>query len=304
MSESNKAIVEPIYRATETGEVSLLDAAVTDDVIEHPLNPGQVPGRDALKQTFGGFHLIVPDLRLTVEDMIAAGDKVAVRSSMRGTPASEYLGVPANGRPLSFTAIDIWRITNGRAAEVWHVEDFARVLIDWGVLPLPPREEIPAANSVAAPATSGPAPAEDARAVVRRWYQALHRGELAAVAGLLDPGYLGHDPIGPGLTITPDPAGTRHDVTVLREAFPDLDITLADLFTEDGKVVARVLVRGTHLGPLPGIPPTGKRMAVMGNQIWRIVGGRIAEHWGRFEELDLYQQIGLLPVPAAPRPDA
>ena len=39
MSDSSKAIVEPIYRATESGEVSLLDTAVTDDVIEHPLNP-------------------------------------------------------------------------------------------------------------------------------------------------------------------------------------------------------------------------------------------------------------------------
>ena len=299
MNDSSKAIVEPIYRATETGEVSLLDAAVTDDVIEHPLNPGQVPGRDALKQTFGGFHLIVPDLRLTVEDMIAAADKVAVRSSMRGTPAGEYLGVPANGRPLSFTAIDIWRIADGRAAEVWHVEDFARVLIDWGMLPLPPREP-PATSSAPAVPAGRPTPADDTQSLVRRWYQAVHRGELAAVEELLDPGYLGHDPVGPGLTVTPGPDGARHDVAALRAAFPDLDITLADLFAEADKVVARVLVRGTQLGPLPGIPPTGRRMAVMGNQIWRIAGGRIAEQWGRFEELDLFQQIGVLPVPTAP----
>jgi predicted ester cyclase len=302
MSDSSKAIVEPIYRATESGEVSLLDTAVTDDVIEHPLNPGQMPGRDALKQTFGGFHLIVPDLRLTVEDMIAAGDKVAVRSSMRGTPTGEYLGVAANGRPLSFTAIDIWRIADGRAAEVWHVEDFARVLIDWGVLPLPSRVT-PAASSPPAPSAAGPASSDDAPSVVRRWYQAVHRGELAAVNGLLDPGYIGHDPVGPGLTVTPGWEGARHDAAALRTAFPDLDITLADLFADAGKVVARVVVRGTQLGPLPGVPPTGRRMAVMGNQIWRVANGRIVEQWGRFEDLDLFQQIGLLPVPAEPHQD-
>jgi predicted ester cyclase len=298
MSDSSKAIVEPIYIATESGNVSLLDDAVTDDVVEHPLNPGQVPGREALKQTFGGFHVLVPDLRLTVEDMVAAGDKVAVRSSMRGTPASDYLGVPANGRPLSFTAIDIWRIADGRAAEVWHVEDFARVLIDWGVLPLPSRytEASPGPPS----AGSGPATADGAERVVRRWYQAVHRGELDSLGGLLDPGYAGHDPIGPGLTVTPGRQGAQHDVAMLRAAFPDLDVTVGDLFAEADKVVARVLVRGTQLGQLPGIPPTRRRMAVMGNQIWRVAGGRIAEQWGRFEELDLFQQLGLLPIPELP----
>jgi hypothetical protein len=53
-----------------------------------------------------------------------------------------------------------------------------------------------------------------------------------------------------------------------------------------GKVAARVIIRGTHLGELPSIAPTGKRAAVMGQEIWRVAGTRITEHWGRFEELD------------------
>jgi predicted ester cyclase len=133
---------------------------------------------------------------------------------------------------------------------------------------------------------------------VQRWYQAVHRGELDALEGLLDPGYTGHDPIGPGLTVRPGREGAQHDVAMLRAAFPGLDATVGDFFAEADKVVARVLVRGTQLGRLPGIPPTGRRMAAMGNQIWRVAGGRIAEQWDRFEELDLFQQLGLLPIPA------
>ena len=72
-------------------------------------------------------------------------------------------------------------------------------------------------------------------------------------------------------------------------------MTLADLFAEQTKVVARVVIRGTQLGPLLGIAPSGRRVAVMGNQIWRVSNGRIVEHWGRFEELDLLQQLGALP---------
>ena len=81
MSEHSKALVRKIYQATETGDAAILDTVVTDDVIEHPLNPGQPPGREALKQIFGSFSVLVPDLRITVEDIIAGGDRAAVRST-------------------------------------------------------------------------------------------------------------------------------------------------------------------------------------------------------------------------------
>jgi predicted ester cyclase len=107
MSEQNKALVRKIYQATETGDAAILDAVVTGDVIEHPLNPGQPPGREALKQIFGGFSVLVPDLRITVEDTIAAGDRVAVRSTVTGTPTGPYLGVDPAGRPMRFEAIEV-----------------------------------------------------------------------------------------------------------------------------------------------------------------------------------------------------
>jgi predicted ester cyclase len=134
MSEQHKALVRKIYQATETGEAAILDTVVTGDVIEHPLNPGQPPGREALKQIFGGFSVLVPDLRITVEDIIAGGDRVAVRSTVTGTPTGPYLGVDPAGRPMRFEAIDIWRIEDGLVAEGWHVEDFVAALVDWGAL--------------------------------------------------------------------------------------------------------------------------------------------------------------------------
>lgn len=62
MNEANKDIARPIYAATESGDVSILDSVLAADAVEHPLNPGQVRGREAIKQMFGGFYLIVPDL--------------------------------------------------------------------------------------------------------------------------------------------------------------------------------------------------------------------------------------------------
>jgi predicted ester cyclase len=99
--------------------------------------------------------------------------------------------------------------------------------------------------------------------------------------------------------VTPGRDGVVEDVLALRSAFPDLDLIVADMFADGDKVVARVVTRGTHLGPLPSVPPTARRSAVMGHEIWRVGGGRIVEHWGRFEDLDLLHQLGVLPEPAA-----
>ena len=93
---------------------------------------------------------------------------------------------------------------------------------------------------------------------------------------------MNHDSVAAGLSPTGGKGGTLRDIAAAHDAFPDLDITVADVFGGSGKVAARVIVRGTHLGELPGIAPTGKRTAVMGQEIWRVAGSRIIEHWGRF----------------------
>jgi len=301
MSEQNKALVRKIYRATETGDAAILDAVVTEGVIEHPLNPGQPPGREALKQIFGGFSVVVPDLRITVEDIIADGDRAAVRSTVTGTPAGPYLGVDPAGRPMRFEAIDIWHIEDGRVAEGWHVEDFVAALVGWGAVTFASRPPAAAAPSAAPPAAAPAAGgADDPLDVVRRWYQALRSADAAAIGAIIDDRFVNHGPIGAGVPMSTGRAGIGDDVRSLHRAFPDLDVIVADMFAEHDKVVTRVIARGTHLGPLPRIPPTARRTAVMGHEIWRVGNGRILEHWGRFEDLDLLQQIGILPVPSVP----
>jgi len=297
MSEQNKALVRKIYQATETGDAAILDAVVTDDVIEHPLNPGQPPGREALKQIFGGFSVLVPGLRIAVEDIIAGGDRVAVRSTVTGTPAGPYLGVDPAGRPMRFEAIDIWRVQDGLVAEGWHVEDFVAALVDWGALIFASRPRDTAPPSAADAAMDAPADPLD---VVRRWYRALRSADIGVIGTIFGDHFVNHGPIGAGVPMSPGRSGIGGDVISLHRAFPDIDVVGADMFAEHDKVVTRVIVRGTHLGPLPHIPPTARRTAVMGHEIWRVANGRILEHWGRFEDLDLLQQLAVLPTPPVP----
>jgi predicted ester cyclase len=158
--------------------VAILDSVVTEDVIGHPLNPGQPPGREALKQIFGGFSVLVPDLRITVEDIIAGGDRAAVRSTVTGTPAGPYLGVSPAGRPMRFEAIDIWRTADGLVAGGWHVEDFVAALVDWGAVTFASRPRGLAPPPAAETTPDRPGHPLD---VVGRWYQALRSADVEVI---------------------------------------------------------------------------------------------------------------------------
>jgi steroid delta-isomerase-like uncharacterized protein len=88
----------------------------------------------------------------------------------------------------------------------------------------------------------------------------------------------------------------RKFVSMYKTAFPDLNVTVEDAIVEGDKVVTRYTVRGTHQGEIEEFgPPTGKRLALQGITIHRIADGKIVEEWERYDNLDILQQLGLVP---------
>jgi predicted ester cyclase len=81
------------------------------------------------------------------------------------------------------------------------------------------------------------------------------------------------------------------------EAFPDLRLTVQDIFSVGDKVAARVAFHGTHRGEFQGIPPTGKEVAFSSIEVNRMVGGKVEEHWVELDLLGLMQQLGVAPGP-------
>jgi predicted ester cyclase len=69
-----------------------------------------------------------PDLQITVEDMVAEGDKVAVRWRLRATHQGEFMGIPPTGNQVTMTGIDINRLEGGRLVERWGNEDMLGLL--------------------------------------------------------------------------------------------------------------------------------------------------------------------------------
>lgn len=87
-----------------------------------------------------------------------------------------------------------------------------------------------------------------------------------------------------------------HQTTLL--GMSDFHTEIQELIAEDDKVVARVLMTGTHTGNFYGIPATGKRVEFTGMYIARIANGKIVEHWGEEDSLSLLKQLGYAVKPA------
>ena len=84
--------------------------------------------------------------------------------------------------------------------------------------------------------------------------------------------------------------------TVLLAAFPDLQLDVQDLIGEDDKVVARIVVTGTHRGEYMGLAPTGKHIAYDEIFIFRFADGRVTETWGVVDVLSQMKQLGVVPA--------
>jgi steroid delta-isomerase-like uncharacterized protein len=92
-------------------------------------------------------------------------------------------------------------------------------------------------------------------------------------------------------------AGWKQFATAFLTAFPDdLQVTIDDMFAAGDKVAARWTARGTHKGPLRGVPPSGKQVTWVGMALYSLSGGRITEVWGLNDALGIMQQIGAIPA--------
>jgi steroid delta-isomerase-like uncharacterized protein len=109
----------------------------TDCVIHEP--DEDVQGTEGLRQFVGRILATFPDMRVTVEDEVAEGDKVVTRWTGRGTHRDEFLVITPTGNRVEVTGITIHRIEGGKIAEEWEMPDNLGLMQQLGVIPLPER---------------------------------------------------------------------------------------------------------------------------------------------------------------------
>jgi predicted ester cyclase len=133
---------------------------------------------------------------------------------------------------------------------------------------------------------------EENKAVVRRGYEALSRGDWAALRALSAPNFIDHSPVqgqGPGAE------GFLQSRIALMSALTDFKSTIEDMVAEGDKVAVRLTNSCVHRGEVWGLRPTNKRVTYTETTIWRIVDAKYTDRWCNTDTLSLTQQLGGIP---------
>ncbi len=130
MSEENKTIVRRyIDEGLNQENLVLFDELLATDFANHSPRLG-IMGREATVQDFAQIFKAFPDRHSTIEDIIAEGDKVFVRTTAQGTHQGKVPGIPIDptGKQITWTVWEVFRFTGGRIVERWGIHDMREQL--------------------------------------------------------------------------------------------------------------------------------------------------------------------------------
>lgn len=115
-------------------DLEMADRYVAVDCVDYSGFPGQPPGLPGMKARWSMLFEAFPDFKITIDDLVADGDKVSMRATGRGTHQGAFFGVPATGNAVEFTEINISRIVDGKMTEHWAERSNLAVLQQIGAL--------------------------------------------------------------------------------------------------------------------------------------------------------------------------
>ncbi|MFF5288104.1 ester cyclase [Paractinoplanes globisporus] len=123
---SETELIRAAFEAFNAGDVAACMALTSPDLI---INLAELPeprhGLEVWREGFEMMRRAFPDLQAHIEDIVADGDKVALRLRFRGTHSGEFLGIPATGRAIEYVSHEFYRIADGLIAEEWICSDLA-----------------------------------------------------------------------------------------------------------------------------------------------------------------------------------
>lgn len=135
-TEDNKALIRRFYEEVfNQRNVAALDAFYAPDHVDHTLPPGLPVSPEGTKQGIAIIMAALPDLHITIEDMIAEGDKVVTRFTTHGTQQGAFGSIPPTGKRVAISTIEITRVADGKIVEDWGLDDRLGMLQQLGLVP-------------------------------------------------------------------------------------------------------------------------------------------------------------------------
>lgn len=133
--EITRQTIAGFYRAVEHRDVVLLRTVVTPDWEYIPEPPGAAPGPDQMIQVFADIATALPDMKVTILDLLIHDDRAGVRAEISGTQTGKLLGMAASSKHIDFAIHSFHQMRGRLIAKTWHLEDWLSVFRQIGKLP-------------------------------------------------------------------------------------------------------------------------------------------------------------------------
>jgi steroid delta-isomerase-like uncharacterized protein len=136
VEQKNKQVVRQFFEALNRQDTEGMDKLVSST--NYSIHFSGMPPMDwntNKKQFLAPFNKAFPDLTRNIVDLVAEGDKVAVSINVTGTYKGEFQGIPPTGKQVSFTAMDILTIIDGKVTEEWATADMMGLMQQIGAIP-------------------------------------------------------------------------------------------------------------------------------------------------------------------------
>jgi steroid delta-isomerase-like uncharacterized protein len=137
-TEANKANARRFFdEIANRGNLAVIDELLAPDFVNHAVPPGVPPTREGTKTFHAMLRGAFPDLHVTIDDVIAEGENVVLRTTSHGTMKGEFAGMPPSGKSATWAAVYTLRFANGKIVEYWGINDQLSMLQQLGFAEAP-----------------------------------------------------------------------------------------------------------------------------------------------------------------------
>lgn len=134
-AEENKALVQRFFElGPSRGDLAAANELLSPNFSLHVPLPS-APGIQGMDDIITACRAAFEHLNITVEDVIASGNMVAARFTARGVHKRSFMNLPPTGKPITMTGIEIFRIEDGKIAELWGEANILGLMVQLGIIP-------------------------------------------------------------------------------------------------------------------------------------------------------------------------